>query len=72
MPLVSATDKDKVFEQLCARFDGVKSLRIHFKALNQRFSGVLTFARPDKFRVEFYSDNKIQRIIVSNGKSLWN
>lgn len=65
-------DKEKVFEQLCSKFAGVSALKVQFKMVNGGYSGSLLFSRPNKFRLELMRNNRLERVIISNGKTLWN
>lgn len=67
-----AIDKDKLFEQLKNKLEGTAAIKVQFFVPNSNYTGILTFAKPNKFRLELRKNNQTERILVSNGTTLWN
>lgn len=65
-------DKDKVFEKLQNRLLRIKSVKIDFEVVNSHIKGVLFVDLLGKYRLELKKKDRVQRIITSNGKTVWN
>ncbi len=65
-------DKEKVFEKLQNRILGANSVKITFEMVNSTIKGVLFVDFTGKYRLELKKKNRIERIITSNGKTIWN
>ncbi|MFN3781124.1 MAG: LolA family protein [Candidatus Kapaibacteriota bacterium] len=65
-------DKDKVFENLKAKYSSANSLKISFSLRNSSLQGTLAIQQPNLFRLVLNYDNLPEKIIVCDGKTLWN
>lgn len=65
-------DKDKVFENLKAKYLSANSLKVSFALRNSRLQGTLVVRQPNLFRLVLNDGTVLDKIIVCDGKTLWN
>jgi outer membrane lipoprotein-sorting protein len=68
----NSLDQKQVFEKILDKLSGVKTLKINFNLGKLRYSGILFVDLTGKYRLELKKDSKTDRIIVTNGKKVWN
>ncbi len=63
----SFQSKESAFDSLTKRFSNLKTLKISFYSIEHKCKGTLLAKNGNKYRLNFCS-----RLIVSDGKTLWN
>ncbi|MFC2130650.1 outer membrane lipoprotein carrier protein LolA [Bacteroidota bacterium] len=63
----SQDSKEKIYDELVKIYKYVTTVSFDFKLLEENFSGSLTVKKGNKYKMEIGG-----RIIISNGKTIWN
>jgi len=69
---IGALEHKQVFEKILDKLSGVNTLKIKFKLVKSIYSGTLIVDLTGRYRIEFKKDSKTERIVVSNGRKVWN
>lgn len=67
LPCLSQASKDKIFSKLKDKYGNVSSLSLEFSMQEGGIKGTLNARKGNKYRMDFGS-----RLIICNGKTIWN